>query len=147
MGDYEDDGEPREAAKVTKVVVTEKRRKKEKPPVDPEGYRFRKYGKKMIGDEARHYYRCTFAGCEAKRHITYQAEGPSIVMIGNHSHPPPARSSSVKQRKKKPARTSPSTVCYGDPKAFGEALQTFEERCNSSEEETVFQISSAIDHS
>jgi hypothetical protein len=78
-----------------------KKRKKEKPPVDPDGFRYRKYGKKMIGDEARHYYRCTFAGCEAKRHITYQAAGPSIVMIGNHSHSPPERSNVTKPKKKK----------------------------------------------
>jgi hypothetical protein len=60
-GEGEEDEELRE---------TKKQKTKEKPPADPEGYRFRKYGKKMIGNEARHYFRCTFPCCEVKRHVT-----------------------------------------------------------------------------
>lgn len=62
--------------------VPEKKAKKEKPPADPQGFRFRKYGKKMIGEEARHYYRCTFPSCDAKRHVTYSDAGPNVVSIG-----------------------------------------------------------------
>jgi hypothetical protein len=45
-------------------------KKQKTNPADPEGYRFRKYGQKMIEKEARHYFRCTFPDCEVKRHVT-----------------------------------------------------------------------------
>jgi hypothetical protein len=91
-----------------------KQKTKEKPPADPEGYRFRKYGKKMIGNEARHYFRCTFPNCEVKRHVTYvllfsvcsvvfffnkkkkkkktsfRNGVADIVVLGDHGHPAPA---------------------------------------------------------
>merc|ERR1719197_1149151 len=150
--DYEDDGEPREAVKITKVVVTEKRRKKEKPPVDPEGYRFRKYGKKMIGDEARHYYRCTYPGCDAKRHITYQSEGPSIVLIGSHAHPPPAPPGAAARERKllqeqkkyqKRAKTAGnrprSPGCYDCAASVVPSLIQFEDTCEPGEE-VVFRL-------
>lgn len=37
---------------------------------DPAGFRFRKYGKKIISEEERHYYRCSFQNCDVKLHIT-----------------------------------------------------------------------------
>lgn len=46
--------------------------KKQKRPKykDPAGFKFRKYGKKIISEEERHYYRCSFQNCDVKLHIT-----------------------------------------------------------------------------
>lgn len=79
--------------------------KKQKPPADPQGYRFRKYGKKMIGETARHYYRCTHPGCEAKRHVTYEDGEARISSLGVHCHDPPVA---------KPRKTRAS-ICVDKP--------------------------------
>ena len=69
-GEEDDVDEYRDPEDLPDDRDAKKQKIKEKPPADPEGYRFRKYGKKMIGNEARHYFRCTFPCCEVKRHVT-----------------------------------------------------------------------------
>ncbi len=98
-----DEEEAELTPKTGALMATVKKQKKDKPPMDPEGYRFRKYGKKMIGDEARHYYRCTFPGCDAKRHVTYRDGGPSVVLLGEHGHAPPTASQRSRSKKAREA--------------------------------------------
>jgi len=145
--DYDDDDEDHEAPVVTTIV----RRKKEKPPADPNGYRFRKYGKKMIGDDARHYYRCTFAGCDCKRHITYLPAGPTIVIIGEHNHPPPTRNGPRDKKKSKMDGGEGSGAAAGSPlykslDKFVNDLIIFEEHCEEDDESIEFRLSSKVDH-
>jgi hypothetical protein len=59
----------------------------EKQSIPSDGHRWRKYGRKMIAGQARHYYRCTAIGCEAKRHVTWDSnKQPIIVPVGEHDH-------------------------------------------------------------
>merc|ERR1712000_660028 len=65
---------------------------------DPSPTESRASTKKRKKDEARHYYRCTFPGCDAKRHITYQSDGPCITNLGSHSHEPPAPTAAERKK-------------------------------------------------
>merc|ERR1711916_16669 len=117
-------------------------------PADPEGYRFRKYGKKMIGDDARHYYRCTFAGCDCKRHITYLPAGPTIVIIGEHNHDPPTKGRQNKKAKKADADATdaPTVPLIRSQDKFLAQLIAFEDRCEDGDEAAEFLLSSKLDH-
>merc|ERR1711916_180943 len=130
------------------VVTTIMRSKKDKPPADPNGYRFRKYGKKMIGDDARHYYRCTFAGCDCKRHITYLPAGPTIVIIGEHNHDPPTKGRQNKKAKKADADATdaPTVPLIRSQDKFLAQLIAFEDRCEDGDEAAEFLLSSKLDH-
>ncbi|XP_052178196.1 WRKY transcription factor 1 isoform X2 [Diospyros lotus] len=85
----------------------------EKPTVDPrvvvqtvgdgevdivnDGYRWRKYGQKLVkgNPNPRSYYRCSNAGCPAKKHVERASYNPKSVITtygGQHDHDmPPAR--------------------------------------------------------
>merc|ERR1712072_254067 len=132
----------------TESRASTKKRKKDKPPSDPDGYSFRKYGKKMIGDEARHYYRCTFPGWDAKRHITYQSDGPCITNLGSHSHEPPAPTAA--ERKKKRVKTMSSRasamVFLNSSKSFVDAVRGFEDRCEDDDEEMKLRLGPDVDY-
>eukprot|EP00262_Sarcandra_glabra_P010883 TRINITY_DN2647_c0_g1_i1.p1 TRINITY_DN2647_c0_g1~~TRINITY_DN2647_c0_g1_i1.p1 ORF type:complete len:536 (+),score=112.23 TRINITY_DN2647_c0_g1_i1:204-1811(+) len=61
-----------------------------------DGYRWRKYGQKMVkGDPTpsfRSYYKCTFMGCPVRKHVERPASGLRSVIItyeGKHNHDPP----------------------------------------------------------
>lgn len=66
-----------------------------------DGYRWRKYGQKFVKGNAnpRSYYRCSTAGCSAKKHVERASHDPKLVITtyeGQHAHDtPPARTVTV----------------------------------------------------
>ncbi|KAH9606630.1 hypothetical protein KSS87_013066 [Heliosperma pusillum] len=62
-----------------------------------DGYRWRKYGQKMVkgNPNPRSYYRCSTAGCPAKKHVERASYDPKVVIAtyeGQHDHNiPPVR--------------------------------------------------------
>lgn len=50
-------------------MATIEKKRKMLPRVN-DGFRFRKYGRKVIGNQVRHYYRCSLEGCTVRRHVT-----------------------------------------------------------------------------
>uniref|UniRef100_A0A5B7API3 Putative WRKY transcription factor 20 isoform X1 n=1 Tax=Davidia involucrata TaxID=16924 RepID=A0A5B7API3_DAVIN len=62
-----------------------------------DGYRWRKYGQKLVKGNLnpRSYYRCSCAGCPAKKHVERASHDPKMVITtyeGQHDHDmPPAR--------------------------------------------------------
>ncbi|XP_031487826.1 probable WRKY transcription factor 45 [Nymphaea colorata] len=56
-----------------------------------DGYRWRKYGKKMVKDNRnpRNYYRCSHGGCSVKKRAERDSEDPRFVITtyeGTHNH-------------------------------------------------------------
>uniref|UniRef100_A0A453I1M9 WRKY domain-containing protein n=1 Tax=Aegilops tauschii subsp. strangulata TaxID=200361 RepID=A0A453I1M9_AEGTS len=65
-----------------------------------DGYRWRKYGQKVVkgNPHPRSYYKCTYQGCDVKKHIERCSQDPTAVITtyeGKHSHDVPAARSSV----------------------------------------------------
>ncbi|KAL5209689.1 hypothetical protein ABZP36_005312 [Zizania latifolia] len=66
-----------------------------------DGYRWRKYGQKVVkgNPHPRSYYKCTYQGCDVKKHIERSSQDPKSVITtyeGKHSHDvPSARNSSL----------------------------------------------------
>ncbi|CAA7400573.1 unnamed protein product [Spirodela intermedia] len=57
-----------------------------------DGYRWRKYGQKVVKDEKfpRSYYRCTHNGCGVKKQVQRLSKDEEVVVTtyeGMHSHP------------------------------------------------------------
>ncbi|KAL2317959.1 hypothetical protein Fmac_031835 [Flemingia macrophylla] len=57
-----------------------------------DGYRWRKYGKKMVKNSPnpRNYYRCSVDGCPVKKRVERDRDDPRYVITtyeGNHTHP------------------------------------------------------------
>ncbi|KAG5387721.1 hypothetical protein IGI04_029262, partial [Brassica rapa subsp. trilocularis] len=95
-----------------------------------DGYSWKKYGQRLImgNQNTRSYYKCTFAGCDVKKHVERRADNVKLLVItyyGNHEHDAPV------QRRK----------CYSLKKRSGSSM--FQDasnrtpRVNSSEGETV----------
>ena len=64
-------------------------------PPSEDGYRWRKYGQKIIKGAAfpRSYYRCTAPNCPARKHVEGDPKDPgSIAYEGTHNHGPPTGS-------------------------------------------------------
>ncbi|KAK1679097.1 hypothetical protein QYE76_039945 [Lolium multiflorum] len=60
-----------------------------------DGYRWRKYGQKVVrgNPHPRSYYKCTFQGCDVKKHIERSSQEPHAVITtyeGKHIHDVPA---------------------------------------------------------
>ncbi|ESW33060.1 hypothetical protein PHAVU_001G039900 [Phaseolus vulgaris] len=57
-----------------------------------DGYRWRKYGKKMVKNNPnpRNYYRCSVDGCSVKKRVERDKDDPRCVITtyeGSHTHP------------------------------------------------------------
>ncbi|WOL17660.1 hypothetical protein Cni_G26453 [Canna indica] len=60
-----------------------------------DGYRWRKYGQKVVkgNPHPRSYYKCTYAGCNVRKHIERSPTDPKAVITsyeGKHNHDIPA---------------------------------------------------------
>lgn len=60
-----------------------------------DGYRWRKYGQKVVrgNPHPRSYYKCTYQGCDVKKHIERSSDEPHAVITtyeGKHIHDVPA---------------------------------------------------------
>ncbi|KAK1298081.1 putative WRKY transcription factor 50 [Acorus calamus] len=65
-----------------------------------DGYKWRKYGKKMVKSTPypRNYYRCSHEGCSVKKRVQRDKKEPSDVITtyyGLHSHYPPPSPATV----------------------------------------------------
>ncbi|KAL4279359.1 hypothetical protein GQ457_03G031660 [Hibiscus cannabinus] len=70
-------------------------RTKSEVEVMDDGYKWRKYGKKMIksNPNPRHYYRCSSQGCNVKKKVEREREDVQFVITtyeGKHNHESPA---------------------------------------------------------
>ncbi|XP_074274632.1 putative WRKY transcription factor 4 [Silene latifolia] len=78
-----------------------------------DGYRWRKYGQKVVKGNPypRSYYKCTFAGCNVRKHVERAATDPKAVVTtyeGKHNHDvPAARTSSHNTANNSAALTRP----------------------------------------
>ncbi len=87
------------------------RKASKRPPADPQGYRYKKYGRKIVGGSTRHYYKCTDPECNAKRYITYQDGKEQITSVGTHIHNPPSSLVSSKRRSRVVQQTALQPIC------------------------------------
>ncbi|XP_021739996.1 probable WRKY transcription factor 3 [Chenopodium quinoa] len=103
-----DEDEPNAKRRITEVRVTEQaasHRTVTEPriivqttsEVDllDDGYRWRKYGQKVVKGNPypRSYYKCTYAGCNVRKHVERAASDPKAVITtyeGKHDHDVPA---------------------------------------------------------
>ncbi|KAJ9167655.1 hypothetical protein P3X46_019270 [Hevea brasiliensis] len=79
-----------EANKETKIVV----HAAADGGISSDGYRWRKYGQKMVkgNSHLRSYYRCTSAGCPARKHVERAVDDATTATItyeGKHDHDVP----------------------------------------------------------
>jgi hypothetical protein len=79
-----------------------------------DGYRWRKYGQKVVkgNPHPRSYYKCTYQGCDVKKHIERSSQDPKAVITtyeGKHSHDVPAARNSSHAAAAANANASSST--------------------------------------
>ncbi|WOK91329.1 putative WRKY transcription factor 45 [Canna indica] len=79
-------------------------RTKSERDVLEDGYKWKKYGKKMVKNSPnpRNYYRCSSEGCNVKKRVERQVEDPRFVIttyegIHNHHAPLPSAASSRRE--------------------------------------------------
>ncbi|XP_019185467.1 PREDICTED: probable WRKY transcription factor 4 isoform X2 [Ipomoea nil] len=100
--DEKDDGEPNaerrisEAGSSHKTVMEPKIIVQTRSEVDllDDGYKWRKYGQKVVKGNAnpRSYYRCTYKGCNVRKHVERASADPKAVITtyeGKHNHDTP----------------------------------------------------------
>lgn len=93
-------------------------------PPSEDGYRWRKYGQKIIKGAAfpRSYYRCTAPNCPARKHVEGDPRDPgSIAYEGTHNHEPPT--GSIRGESIPPCRARRSMLNL-DPAAAGKDAGT-----------------------
>lgn len=83
--------EPRVVVQTTSVV-----------DIVNDGYRWRKYGQKLVkgNPNPRSYYRCSSAGCPAKKHVERASHDEKVVITtyeGRHDHDMPAGGRTITQ--------------------------------------------------
>jgi len=84
-----DEGSKKDQAKDTRTVVETESKSDQ---ID-DGYRWRKYGQKLVKGNPypRSYYKCTFAGCNVRKHVERSQANPKFIVTtyeGVHTHPP-----------------------------------------------------------
>ncbi|KAI3862689.1 hypothetical protein MKX03_001981 [Papaver bracteatum] len=89
-----DDDEPEPKIISREVRVTEQASHRA-----DDGYRWRKYGQKVVkgNDYPRSYYKCTFLGCNVRKHVERAATDPKAVITtyeGKHNHDVPVAKNS-----------------------------------------------------
>ncbi|KAF8050642.1 hypothetical protein N665_1917s0010 [Sinapis alba] len=87
----------------------------EKHPYD--GYRWRKYGQKVVkgNPNPRSYYKCTYKGCNVKKHVERGADDVRVLVIsydGIHEHAEPVTRSSSSSGPKNRSSSSVA-ACLG----------------------------------
>ncbi|KAG2292240.1 hypothetical protein Bca52824_038909 [Brassica carinata] len=100
-----------------------------------DGYSWKKYGQKLIrgNPNARSYYKCTFVGCNVKKHVERRADNVKSLVItyyGNHEHAAPVHRRKCYLLKKRPGSSmsqdaSNKTPRLGRPPSSSSAFQVF----------------------
>ncbi|KAL6499130.1 hypothetical protein OROHE_026158 [Orobanche hederae] len=101
-----------------------------------DGYKWRKYGQKVVkgNPHPRSYYRCTYAGCNVRKHVERASTDPNAVVTtyeGKHNHDIPTgrhsiRSSAQQLKTQKTGSKNPllhKEIDYGDKRHVTMTLQ------------------------
>ncbi|CAM0906582.1 unnamed protein product [Alopecurus aequalis] len=100
-----------------------------------DGYRWRKYGQKVVrgNPHPRSYYKCTYQGCDVKKHIERSCQEPHAVITtyeGKHIHDVPASRN----------RSQAAGQAYSTEQAYADQSQA--SFCSSSEKRSYTTIKS-----
>jgi len=85
---------PTTAAEENPGPMSRKLRKRRAPDIQDDGYRWRKYGQKMLqsgtGTMFRDYFRCPHPGCQSKKQVVFDGRTGEVISIhmSEHTHPP-----------------------------------------------------------
>ncbi|KAL8161469.1 hypothetical protein V2J09_012958 [Rumex salicifolius] len=136
VGDDGDDGEPDAKRRSLEGGVSEPAGASHRTVTEPriivqttsevdlldDGYRWRKYGQKVVKGNPypRSYYKCTFQGCNVRKHIERASSDPKAVITtyeGKHTHDVPAPRASSHN-------SAPNNVPQPPPRPFGVSNQS-----------------------
>ncbi|KAF3545419.1 hypothetical protein DY000_02010645 [Brassica cretica] len=81
-----------------------------------DGYSWKKYGQRLImgNQNTRSYYKCTFSGCDVKKHVERRADNAKSLVItyyGNHEHDAPVKRRKCYSLKKRPGSSMSYYKC------------------------------------